>query len=116
MHDATHVAMFWPHLKRVAPRTGLTFPVSYPTSCSPQAWAAAAPLLFVRSMLGLEPDRPRAMLHLAPSVPEWMGRLSVQGVQVMGGRLSFVAEGDSVEITECPPGVHVIAEARRATV
>ena len=93
-----------------------SFPVSYPTSCSPQAWAAAAPLLFVRSMLGLEPDLRRSTLHLAPAVPEWMGRLSVEGVQLMGGRLSFVAEGNSVEITECPPGLHVVAEARRATV
>ncbi len=93
-----------------------SFPVSYPTSCSPQAWAAASPLLFVRAMLGLDPDLRRSRLHLAPSVPEWMGRLSVQGVQVMGGRLSFVAEGDSVEITECPPGLEVVAEARRATV
>ncbi|HZB22817.1 MAG TPA: glycogen debranching N-terminal domain-containing protein [Gaiellaceae bacterium] len=35
-------------------RTG--FPVEYPTSCSPQAWATAAPLLFLRVLLGLEPD------------------------------------------------------------
>ncbi|MDP8971307.1 MAG: amylo-alpha-1,6-glucosidase, partial [Actinomycetota bacterium] len=30
-------------------------PVTYPTSCSPQAWAAAAPLLLVRTLLGFEP-------------------------------------------------------------
>ena len=33
-------------------------PVRYPTSCSPQAWASAAPLLVVRALLGLEPDVP----------------------------------------------------------
>ena len=32
------------------------FPVSYPTSCSPQAWAAASPLLFLRTLLRFEPD------------------------------------------------------------
>jgi glycogen debranching enzyme len=92
-----------------------SFPVSYPTSCSPQAWAAAAPLLFVRSMLGLDPDLRNARLHLAPSVPEWMGRLSVRGVAVMGGRLSFTAEGDRAEIDECPPGVEIVGEPRHAT-
>jgi glycogen debranching enzyme len=31
------------------------YPVQYPTACSPQAWSAGAPLLFLRTMLGLEP-------------------------------------------------------------
>jgi glycogen debranching enzyme len=36
-------------------REDTNFPVEYPTACSPQAWSAGAPLLFLRSMLGLEP-------------------------------------------------------------
>ncbi|MCL4514266.1 MAG: amylo-alpha-1,6-glucosidase [Firmicutes bacterium] len=31
-------------------------PVSYPTACSPQAWAAGAPLALVQAMLGLFPE------------------------------------------------------------
>lgn len=31
-------------------------PVRYPTACSPQAWAAAAPLLLLRLLLDLRPD------------------------------------------------------------
>jgi glycogen debranching enzyme len=31
------------------------FPVQYPTACSPQAWSTGAPLLLLRTMLGLEP-------------------------------------------------------------
>jgi glycogen debranching enzyme len=31
------------------------YPVQYPTSCSPQAWSTGAPLLLLRTMLGLEP-------------------------------------------------------------
>ena len=31
-------------------------PVAYPVACSPQAWAAAAPLFLIRTMLGLRPD------------------------------------------------------------
>jgi glycogen debranching enzyme len=30
------------------------YPVEYPTACSPQAWATAAPLLLLRVLLGLE--------------------------------------------------------------
>ncbi len=33
-------------------------PVPYPAACSPQAWAAAAPLELLRALLGLEPGRP----------------------------------------------------------
>src|SRR4029434_6166794 len=33
------------------------YPVQYPTACSPQAWSTGAPLLLVRTMLGLEPGR-----------------------------------------------------------
>ena len=45
-----------PSCSRASPRDGLSFPVSYPTSCSPQAWAAASPLLFLRTLLRFEPD------------------------------------------------------------
>ena len=34
-------------------------PVAYPVACSPQAWAAAAPFMLFRSLLGLEADAPR---------------------------------------------------------
>ena len=35
------------------------YPVQYPTACSPQAWSTGAPLLLLRTMLGLEPlDEP----------------------------------------------------------
>ena len=36
-------------------REQTNYPVEYPTACSPQAWSTGAPLLFLRTMLGLEP-------------------------------------------------------------
>ncbi len=36
-------------------RSDVDTPVPFPTSCSPQAWAAATPFLLLRIMLGLEP-------------------------------------------------------------
>jgi hypothetical protein len=56
----------------------------------------------------VELGRRNARLHFSPSVPEWMGRLSVQGVPLMGGRLSVWAEGDHAEVVECPPGVESV--------
>lgn len=37
-------------------REATAIPVEYPTPCSPQAWAAGAPLLALRTLLGLDPD------------------------------------------------------------
>jgi len=37
------------------PREMTKYPVQYPTACSPQAWSTGAPLLLLRTMLGLEP-------------------------------------------------------------
>ena len=39
-------------------RSEFSSPVAYPTSCSPQAWAAASPLLCLRTMLRLDPWAP----------------------------------------------------------
>ena len=38
------------------PRTETAFPVAYPTAARPQAWAAGAPILCLRLLLGLHPD------------------------------------------------------------
>ncbi len=36
-------------------RTHVGTPIPFPTSCSPQAWAATSPFLLLRTLLGLEP-------------------------------------------------------------
>jgi glycogen debranching enzyme len=102
-----------PELFSGLPRDEFPFPVGYPTSCSPQAWAAATPLLFLRSMLRFDPDVRHGKLHLVPSVPEWIGRLTVEGVPIMGGRLSFEVDGDQVTELEVPAGLTVLPYPRR---
>lgn len=69
-------------------------PVPYPTSCSPQAWAAAAPVQLLRTLLRLDPDVPRGELHLAPALPGIMGRVGLHGVPVAGARIDVT--GDEV--------------------
>jgi glycogen debranching enzyme len=86
------------------------FPIEYPTSCSPQAWAAAAPLLFLRSILRLEPDLRRNVLHLAPTVPEWVGELRIDGIRLPGGALSLHVDPGRIVRVDAPPGLRVIAE------
>jgi len=96
-------------------RSQFQFPVSYPTSCSPQAWAAASPLLFLRTMLRFEPDIRNATLSLAPRVPDWIGRLALEQVPLMGGHLSLRVEGDRSRLLSVPEGLTVVAEPRQPT-
>jgi glycogen debranching enzyme len=71
------------------------FPVPYPTACSPQAWATAAPFVFVQAMLGLEARD--GELHLDPRVPEEFGRICVHRLHAFGEEWeveAIGAEGD----------------------
>jgi glycogen debranching enzyme len=97
-------------------RDAVPFPISYPTSCSPQAWAAASPLLLLRSMLRFEPDFRNSSMHLAPAIPEWIGRLRLERIPVMGGHLTIEVEGEVVHALEVPEGLRIVSEPREPTV
>ncbi|TDB78823.1 glycogen debranching N-terminal domain-containing protein [Micromonospora sp. KC721] len=60
------------------------YPVEYPTACSPQGWSAGAPLLFLRTMLGLEPHEN----HLAtdPVLPPAIQRIELLDLPGRWGR------------------------------
>jgi glycogen debranching enzyme len=60
------------------------FPVQYPTSCSPQAWATGTPLVFLRTMLGLDPDGDE--LRFDPAAPDGVGRFSLTWIPGRWGR------------------------------
>jgi hypothetical protein len=66
-------------------------------------------------MLRFEPDIRNARLHLAPAIPEWLGRLRLERIRLVGGFLTIEAEGDSCQVTESPPGLTIVGEPRRAT-
>ena len=104
-----------PELFAGIPRAEVGFPVPYPTSCSPQAWAAASPLLFLRTMLRFEPDFRNSKLHLAPVVPAWIGRLRLERIPVMGGHLTIDVEGETVHTLEVPDGLQLVSEPRHPT-
>ncbi len=86
--------------------------VTYPTSCSPQAWAAAAPLLFLRTMLRFDPWVPHGKVWLAPALPPEIGRLRVDRVPLAGRRVSIEVADGNVKIEGLPPELELITTPR----
>jgi glycogen debranching enzyme len=74
-------------------------PAAYPTSCSPQAWAAAAPLLWIRTLLQLDPWAPSGTVWIDPALPPWIRRLRVDGIAVAGQRLTVEIDDGEVSVT-----------------
>jgi glycogen debranching enzyme len=79
------------------PRADSRFPVRYPTASSPQAWATAAPFLWLRLILGLEPVEGR--LASEPLVPGPFGRVRFRGIHAFGDRVDVVAAPDGYRRT-----------------
>ncbi len=94
-------------------RSELPVPLGYPASCSPQAWAAASPLLLMRLLLRFDPWLPHGKLWLDPVVPTAIGRLRVGHIPLGGGRLVVDVDGDDVSIEGLPPGIELVREPRQ---
>jgi glycogen debranching enzyme len=77
------------------------FPVLYPTSCSPQAWAAAAPIAALTAVLGLTPDPATRTLTAAHAVPATLD-LCLSGIPAFGRHWTAVANGGTVDLEESP--------------
>jgi glycogen debranching enzyme len=90
----------------------LPSPVPYPASCSPQAWAAASPLLVTRALLGLEPDVPSGRIELDPVLPSGTSRLTLVDVPLAGSLLTVEINGDAIAVRGLP---RELALVRRAT-
>lgn len=84
------------------PRDQFAVPVPYPTSCSPQAWASAAPLLLVRSFLGLEPDAPGRTLTVRPALPPTWGKVALSDLRLGSATVDLVAEDDEITAARVP--------------
>jgi glycogen debranching enzyme len=67
------------------------YPVQYPTACSPQAWSTGAPLLLLRTMLGLEPHDDDLIIDAA--LPSTMGRLELLDIPGRWGRIDAFGRG-----------------------
>ena len=72
--------------------------VSYPVSCSPQAWASGAFFLMLRGCLGLYPDAPRRRLKIVnPHLPPGLQRLTLERLRVGDTRITvdFTCSGEA---------------------
>jgi glycogen debranching enzyme len=90
-------------------RADVETPIPFPTSCSPQAWAAATPFLLLRIMLGLEPHAANGFT--ADPIPGAIeDDLLLAGVRLVDRRFNVRIDDGVVSIGElygdgmAPPG------------
>jgi glycogen debranching enzyme len=72
-------------------RSVTRYPVQYPTACSPQAWSTGAPLLLLRTMLGLEPIGDHLVVD--PALPRGIGHLELLDIPGRWGRMDAFGRG-----------------------
>jgi glycogen debranching enzyme len=66
-------------------------PVAYPVACSPQAWAAGAPLLLLQAVLGISARAHENMLTVnQPHLPAWLNEVEFRNLRVGNSSLSLV--------------------------
>jgi len=78
-------------------RSQTKYPVQYPTACSPQAWSTGAPLLLLRTMLGLEPQGEHLVVD--PVLPQEIGHLELLDIPGRWGRIDAFGRG-RVDVTK----------------
>ncbi|GCE19254.1 amylo-alpha-1,6-glucosidase [Dictyobacter kobayashii] len=77
-------------------------PTRYPVSCSPQAWAAGAPVALLFSLLGLHPNAAESRLTIhQPTLPDWLTSLEINGLSVGSQRLHlrFNRQGSQTDVS-----------------
>ncbi|HKY16976.1 MAG TPA: glycogen debranching N-terminal domain-containing protein [Microthrixaceae bacterium] len=101
-----------PELLAGVARSELSVPAVYPTSCMPQAWSAASPLLFLRSLLRVDPWMRRRQLWVAPSLPGWVHHIHIDRVPLDGGRISITADATGVRVDGLQDDVELHTDPR----
>jgi glycogen debranching enzyme len=87
------------------PRLLTKYPVEYPTACSPQAWSTGAPLLLLRTALGLEPTGDHLLVD--PALPNIVGHLELLDIPGRWGCIDAFARGR----IDVPPPITSIGHA-----
>jgi glycogen debranching enzyme len=88
-------------------RDDVAAPVPYPTSCSPQAWAAGSSLLLVRAMLGLEPNVLAGRIEVRPRIADWIGTVRLHGIPIGSERVDIDATQDRARVSASALSVDV---------
>ena len=85
-------------------------PIPYPTSCSPQAWASAAPVHLARALLGLEPSIPEGVLRLQPRLLSGQSSMTIEGLPLAGGQVNIHASDEICRVGGLPEGMKWVGE------
>jgi len=89
-------------------------PVSYPASCSPQAWAAATPLSLLRTTLRFDPSLPTGEVWVAPTSAATFGDIHLRNVPFDGRRISLDTSRSGTTVAGLPAGVTLHHEPMRS--
>jgi glycogen debranching enzyme len=80
-------------------------PTFYPVACSPQAWAAAAPLCLLQACLGLGFDTAdRSITFDRPLLPPFLDEVILRGLSLPSGDIDIVVQRTGQEVA-----LHVLA-------
>jgi glycogen debranching enzyme len=104
MFDASmHFDYQLPEVFAGLPRGETPFPIAYPTAAKPHVFPAGAPILLLRLLLGLQPDRSRQVLEsmAPPDLPSWIGPLRLSGVTAFDRQWNVRLEEGTV-VVEAP--------------
>ena len=90
------------------------FPVQYLGANIPQAWAAGSVFMFLHAILGIEPNAHKNILHLNPTLPDWLPEITITGLRVGDGRLGirFAGEGAASRYEVLEGGDRLIIKGR----
>ena len=74
-------------------------PTFYPVACSPQAWAAAAPLSLIQSCLGLGFDPATTTIILdRPTLPDFLNEIVLRRLTVAEGTVDIAVDRRGSEV------------------
>jgi len=80
-------------------------PVAYPTACSPQAWAATAPIMLVTSLMRYDAHVSRGGLWMDPVLPKAFGDLHISNAPVGRGRVTIDITDSTASVKGLPDDV-----------
>ncbi len=93
-------------------RKEFNVPIAYPTSCSPQAWSAAAPLYLLRTLLRFDPWVPFGKVWCDPALPESFLPLRIDRLDLAGTKVSIDISSDGWQVHGLPDGIVLEPSAR----
>jgi glycogen debranching enzyme len=110
---AVHFGYRLPELFCGFPRREYPVPIPYPTSCSPQAWAAAAPLQLLTTLLRITPEQHAGRLWCAPAMPRHYLPLRITGLRLGQSHLAIDMREDGWDLRGLDgTGLELIREPR----